>query len=666
MSKVNKLLKTKKQIFKRIQKNPGLIFVGKFIREYPEARIYLVGGAVRDAILDKEIKDWDFLITGLGVRKIEKFLKKYGSVKLTDTRAFGVFKFFPRLHEKNSEVEGRRIPLFRESSQSPSARLRSLSQAKPSCSRTTWAKQGISLAMTEKKRDLQEIDIALPRKETYEKGKRKKHAKVKFDPKLPIEEDLARRDFTINAVALGLQATSYPGLAPRSGAGKLQANGFIDPFGGIKDLKNKTIRAVGNSEDRFQEDPSRILRALRFAVQLNFKIESKTWRSLKKLMPEINKWFIESWLAPSPRTRGERKQRVAREIIAEEFLKAFSIDPNKTLDFYDQGGALKELMPEVEELKKVEQGTKWHSEGDVYTHTRLALGVLSSSWRPRAEPRPKGGVKQGANRIPRLSGSRINHDYRNNHRILSIAPSHFFWSLEVAPSRMTEKNDDKKVALKVALLFHDLGKKETQIKKSKQKITFHGHDVAGIEKAGKIIKRLRLDSLDKKSPYYLDPKKVKWLIRHHMLIINTEPEKIKENTLEKYFFREDRWGDDLLKLVLADAKACKPSSGKLNLTKYWGILEKIRKLEKKHRMDKKRILPPPLLNGRGIMKALNLPPGPLIGKIKEELRIWQLKGKMGSKKEALGRLGEISTVILERSDSERIRQLAEKRGGTKR
>jgi tRNA nucleotidyltransferase/poly(A) polymerase len=520
--------RAKKQIFKEIQKEPALKFIENFIKKYyPQAKIYLVGGAVRDALLGKKIEDWDFLIANLAIEKIEKFLKRHGQVKLTDTRAFGVFKFFPRLGGKNSKADS----LFTE------------------------------------------IDITLPRREAYEKGKRKKHVKVKFDPDLPIEEDLARRDFTINAIALEIRSW------------KLGLGDFIDPFQGIKDIKKKIIRAVGSPEERFQEDPSRILRALRLAVQLNFKIEQKTWKALKKLMPEINKWFIESQVV-SGRLSQAKKQRVARETIAEEFLKAFSVDSVKTLDLYEESGALKELIPEVEELKKIEQGIEWHSEGDVYTHTRLAL-----------------------KKLPKKA------------------------SLD----------------LKVALLFHDLGKKETQIKVTlrqaqglkEQKVSFHGHDVAGVEICGEIIKRLRLDSLDKKSPYYLNPAKVKWLIRHHMLILNTDPEEIRESTLEKYFFREDKWGDDLLALTLADAKASQPISGKIDLTKYQGILKRIRQLEKKHRLDKKKNLPPPLLNGREIMKALNLPPGPLIGQIKEELRIKQLKGEIKSKKEAFDEIRKI-------------------------
>ncbi|MDP2946381.1 MAG: hypothetical protein Q8N61_02950, partial [bacterium] len=102
-----------------------------------------------------------------------------------------------------------------------------------------------------------------------------------------IEEDLARRDFTINAMALGLSVSDTDRL--------------IDPFEGQKDLKNKTIRAVGDPEDRFNEDALRMMRAVRFATTLDFKIEKKTGQAIKKNAP---------WL-----------QAISKERIRDELLK---------------------------------------------------------------------------------------------------------------------------------------------------------------------------------------------------------------------------------------------------------------------------------------------------------------------------------------------------------
>ena len=83
-----------------------------------------------------------------------------------------------------------------------------------------------------------------------------------------IEEDLARRDFTINSIALKIQGD------------RLQST-IVDPFGGQEDLKKKLIRTVGNPEERFGEDALRLIRAVRFAVQLDFKIEKETAEAIK-------------------------------------------------------------------------------------------------------------------------------------------------------------------------------------------------------------------------------------------------------------------------------------------------------------------------------------------------------------------------------------------------
>lgn len=99
-----------------------------------------------------------------------------------------------------------------------------------------------------------------------------------------IGEDLARRDFTINAVAL-----------------KIKNQEIIDPFGGQEDLRNKIIRTVGNPEDRFSEDALRMMRAVRFATSFGFKIEEKTAEAIKK-----NSFWL---------------QAISKERIRDEFLK---------------------------------------------------------------------------------------------------------------------------------------------------------------------------------------------------------------------------------------------------------------------------------------------------------------------------------------------------------
>jgi tRNA nucleotidyltransferase (CCA-adding enzyme) len=131
-----------------------------------------------------------------------------------------------------------------------------------------------------------------------------------------IEEDLARRDFTVNALALSLAE----GMA-----GKI-----IDPFGGQNDLKNKIIRAVGNPEARFQEDALRIMRAVRFMAQLGFDIEKNTAEAIRK-----NIGLLEF---------------ISKERIRDEFSKLLMTDNaadgvRKMQEF----GILKYSVPELEE-----------------------------------------------------------------------------------------------------------------------------------------------------------------------------------------------------------------------------------------------------------------------------------------------------------------------------
>jgi tRNA nucleotidyltransferase (CCA-adding enzyme) len=138
-----------------------------------------------------------------------------------------------------------------------------------------------------------------------------------------IEEDLARRDFTINAIALNLQPTTND-------------KQLIDPFGGEVDIKNKTIRTVGKPEERFQEDALRLLRALRFAAELNFSIEHETQQAIEKYSDLL--------------------EHVSRERIRDEFTKIVMSDsPAFTLEMAARLDLLKFISPELEKGIGVEQ-----------------------------------------------------------------------------------------------------------------------------------------------------------------------------------------------------------------------------------------------------------------------------------------------------------------------
>lgn len=167
-----------------------------------------------------------------------------------------------------------------------------------------------------------------------------------------IEEDLARRDFTINAIAL----RPAKGLAQ----GKPSDVAIIDPFGGQEDIKKKLIRAVGNPEERFKEDALRLMRAIRFATQLSFTIEDKTWTAIvndAKLIEEISK-----------------------ERVRDELLKILASDyPYDGTMLLRNATLLDHILPELLEgvdVSQVRPGR--HHTTDVFTHNLLALKFCPS------------------------------------------------------------------------------------------------------------------------------------------------------------------------------------------------------------------------------------------------------------------------------------------------
>lgn len=153
-------------------------------------------------------------------------------------------------------------------------------------------------------------------------------------------EDASRRDFTINAMFLD----------PAS-------NEVIDYVGGRGDLERKLIRAVGDARKRFNEDYLRMLRAVRFAARLGYTIESETFAATRELAPCIQ--------ATSP------------ERVRDEITKMLTEGAaGRAFRLLDESGLLREVLPEIERMKGVEQPPEYHPEGDVFTHTMLILDQL--------------------------------------------------------------------------------------------------------------------------------------------------------------------------------------------------------------------------------------------------------------------------------------------------
>ena len=165
-----------------------------------------------------------------------------------------------------------------------------------------------------------------------------KEFKIKSAPKITIEQDLARRDITINAIAKDVLT------------GKI-----IDPFDGQKDLKNNIIRATTN---RFKEDSLRVYRVARLAAKLQFTVEIDTSKMMKELKEEL--------------------KTLSKERVFNELKKA--LETNKPSIFFEElkkANVLDIHFKEIYDLIGVEQPIKYHPEGDAYNHTMLVLDMAT-------------------------------------------------------------------------------------------------------------------------------------------------------------------------------------------------------------------------------------------------------------------------------------------------
>lgn len=162
-----------------------------------------------------------------------------------------------------------------------------------------------------------QIEFSTARKESYSPDSRKPSVQP-----ATIEEDFLRRDFTVNTLTVSLNKEDYGWL--------------IDPFGGLEDLEKRLIRTPTNPESTFYDDPLRMLRAIRFAVQLNFNIEQDTFNAIRRECHRI--------------------EVVSAERICDELNKMLMAKlPARAFQLMDEAGLLELILPELTALKGVEE-----------------------------------------------------------------------------------------------------------------------------------------------------------------------------------------------------------------------------------------------------------------------------------------------------------------------
>ena len=395
-----------------------------------------------------------------------------------------------------------------------------------------------------------------------------------------IEEDLQQRDFTANAIAVDLENPQQ----------------LIDPLRGTKDIFAKTLRAC--TEEAFRKDPLRVIRGIRFALTLNFRIEPSTWRAM---------------VASSPGLVIVSAERKAEELF--RLLASHSVA--SSIRLLDRVGALPYTFPELLSLKGVDQSSPHRQ--DVYQHTLEVLNrleeILSALSLAFDEERQ-------ANLILGLASLRLGR-YRSR---LS----------EYLAERFTlERN--KWTLLFLAALYHDCGKASTANKDEKGQWRFFGHEQISAELFAERGRELAIanDEIEW----------VKKVIYHHMRpILLTNSEGLPSRRAVYRFFRQTgEAGIGICYLSLADLWGIYGVTLPVSLwSKHLDVTREL--LQAWWEEKEAKISPLPLLDGNEVMQKFGLKPSPLVGKVLEGIREAQAAGEVHSKADALRLAEQIITA----------------------
>lgn len=357
---------------------------------------------------------------------------------------------------------------------------------------------------------LKEIEITTYRSESKYTDKRHPD-QISFAK--TIEEDLGRRDFTVNAMVIGLKSEAQSKKSKKKSKSQIQTikpvsdfglrasdSCVIDPFGGQKDLKDKIIRAVGKPEERFNEDALRMMRAVRFVVTLGGDWKIKERRS--SLVP-AKAWTLEEKTAKAIKKNSPWLQTISKERIRDELMKIIMSErAAEGIELLRVLGLLKYIIPELGEGYKVTQ---------------------------------------------------------NKHHIYECY-EHYLRSLDYA----VKKNFNKYVRL--AALFHDIGKPKAKRGEGSD-ATFYGHEVVGAKMTIQILNRLKFPKKE--------IEKIGKLVRYHLFYYN--PEEVGESSVRRLVQQVGSENmEELLQVRMADrigSGVPKAEPYKLRHLKY--IIEKV-------------------------------------------------------------------------------------------
>ncbi|MCU0485965.1 MAG: HDIG domain-containing protein [Anaerolineales bacterium] len=385
-----------------------------------------------------------------------------------------------------------------------------------------------------------------------------------------LEEDLRLRDFTINAMALDLHAPDQ----------------VIDPLGGAADLLNKVIRPC--TPDAFTDDPIRVLRAVRQAVNFKFRLAPQAIELMRQAAPRL--------LQPSP------------ERVRDELMRILGgPSPAAALRILDHVGALGVLLPELSALKGVQQSPP-HTL-DVWEHT---LAVISRLEEVLAAFQPQYDPDQANNLLLGLAVLQLGR-YRQ----------------QISEHLSTHINLDRPLRpiLFLAALYHDVAKPATQSREPGGRIRFLEHDARGAQMASQRGSSLRLNADEITH--------LKKIVRYHMrpFLLGHGDQMPTRRAIFRFFRETGAAGVDICLHSLADMLATQGAG--LPQQQWSHHLEVVRVLLEAWWERKEEVVAPPaLVSGSDLMQRFGLPPGRQIGELLEAVREAQAEGSVTSVDEA--------------------------------
>jgi poly(A) polymerase len=396
-----------------------------------------------------------------------------------------------------------------------------------------------------------------------------------------LEADLALRDFTVNAIA-----------EPLSGGAT------IDPLGGIEDLAQGVLRLAGPGA--FAEDPLRVLRLVRGAVELGLRPDGATLRSAAEQAGALR--------SVSP----ERVFMELRRILAAPAAR-------QGLELMGQLGATAVVLPELEELRGVQQNRFHHL--DVHDHTLEVLDRTVELTLAPGEARATDAAPHTRTGSAELAGALC----AERGRVAALLA-------EPLADELTRGE-----ALRWGALLHDAAKPLTrQVSAAEGRVTFMGHDERGAELARSVLSRLRASERLRAH--------VAALVRHHLRLgfLVHEPQPLQARTVFAYLRRCEPVAADVTLLSIADRVATRGERAEEAIGAHLLMARGVLAEALRWHADGP---PRPLLRGDELAGELGIAPGPILGRLIEGLMAAQYAGEVSTREQAVAHARRLAETL---------------------